>query len=83
MSRRHILQVLNAIEWRCLTDRAYAAGDSPAGARVVVIAPWPQGHNFDFFGVITAQRLQRLVRQRAFSASLPELDPMTHSPVEA
>src|SRR2546422_4279829 len=33
---------------RSLTDRAQAAGDPPAGARVVDVSPCPPGHNTPF-----------------------------------
>src|SRR5205823_2617775 len=52
-------------EFCCLTDRAYAAGDSPAGAR-----PWdevrapPGAQHSGSFRTISARQLQALVRQQ-------------------
>src|SRR6266550_3361420 len=54
-----------ASSWCRLTDRAYAAGDSPAGAR-----PWdevrapPGAQRSVSFRAINARPLQALVRQR-------------------
>ena len=57
---------------RRLTDRALAAGDSPAGARVVDERPCPPGHKHSAsLKATTARQLQALVRQPAPWPSRP------------
>src|SRR5437762_12266204 len=55
----------HCLQWCRLTDRAEAAGDSPAGARVwdEVRAP-PGAQHSASFKAITARQLQALVRRR-------------------
>jgi hypothetical protein len=54
----------------CLTDRALAAGDSPAGAREVDDSPCPPGHNHSAsLRPISAHQLQAHVRPRASPAN--------------